>query len=333
MNYSLQEYANDVVFHINNVCEDANVPHPNIISESGRAISAYNSVLVFNAFGTSGPGVRAGLPEALVDDAEQPLRTLWDTYHALQVENVLKSFHDAQLALEMAINLFNSGHLPLQQRSLAEDLFRAICASIRELASHLEVPSEELSQLDQIMRDIYFCNFSLFQSLPDSWAVNQLFPIMPIHRLNERPTRNAILGDITCDSDGKIDHFVGPEEVNRTLPLHVLNDEPYYLAAFLVGAYQEILGDLHNLFGDTNVAHVDVSESGEFTFTAIVKGDKVNDVLDYVQYDVKNLLDRVQATVEAAVRAGRLGHSEAGAFLKFYEESLNSYTYLQTTVG
>jgi arginine decarboxylase len=333
MNYSLQEYANAVVFHINNVCEDANVPHPNIISESGRAISAYNSVLVFNAFGTSGPGVRAGLPEALVDDAEQPLRTLWDTYHALQVENVLKSFHDAQLALEMAINLFNSGHLPLQQRSLAEDLFRAICASIRELASHLEVPSEELSQLDQIMRDIYFCNFSLFQSLPDSWAVNQLFPIMPIHRLNERPTRNAILGDITCDSDGKIDHFVGPEEVNRTLPLHVLNDEPYYLAAFLVGAYQEILGDLHNLFGDTNVAHVDVSESGEFTFTAIVKGDKVNDVLDYVQYDVKNLLDRVQATVEAAVRAGRLGHSEAGAFLKFYEESLNSYTYLQTTVG
>ncbi|MGZ0163635.1 MAG: hypothetical protein ACKVII_06950 [Planctomycetales bacterium] len=184
-----------------------------------------------------------------------------------------------------------------------------------------------------------FCNFSLFQSLPDSWAVGQLFPIMPIHRLNERPTRNAVLGDITCDSDGKIDHFVGPDEVNRTLPLHALNDEPYYLAAFLVGAYQEIPGDLHNLFGDTNVADVDVdvdvdvAESGGFTFTAIVKGDKVNDVLDYVQYDVKNLLDRVQATVEAAVRSSRLGHSEAGAFLKFYEESLNSYTYLQTAVG
>lgn len=333
MNYSLQEYANDVVFHINNVCKDANVPHPNIISESGRAVSAYNSVLVFNAFGASGPGARAGLPKTLIDDAEQPVRTLWNTYHALSVENVLESFHNAQLALEMAINLFSGGHLPLQQRSLAEDLFRATCASIRELATQLEEPPEELSQLDRIMRDIYFCNFSLFQSLPDSWAVDQLFPIMPIHRLNERPTRNAMLGDITCDSDGKIDHFVGPDEVNRTLPLHVLDDEPYYLAAFLVGAYQEILGDLHNLFGDTNVAHVDVSEGGGFTLTAIVKGDKVNDVLDYVQYDVRNLLDRVQATVEAAVHAGRLGHSEAGAFLKFYEESLNGYTYLQSAVG
>ncbi len=333
MNYSLQEYANDVVFHINNVCKDANVPHPNIISESGRAVSAYNSVLVFNAFGASGPGARAQLPKTLIDDPEQPVRTLWDTYHGLKISNLLESFHDAQLALEMAVSLFSGGHLPLNQRSLAEDLFRGICASIRDLATQLEEPPEELSQLDRIMRDIYFCNFSLFQSLPDSWAVDQLFPIMPIHRLNERPTRNAVLGDITCDSDGKIDHFVSSDEANRTLPLHTLNDEPYFLAAFLVGAYQEILGDLHNLFGDTNVAHVDVSENGGFTLTAIVKGDKVNDVLDYVQYDVKNLLDRVQSTVDASVRAGKLGHLEAGAFLKFYEESLNSYTYLQTAVG
>jgi arginine decarboxylase len=330
MNYSLQEYANDVVFHISNVCKDEDVPHPNIISESGRAVSAYNSVLVFSAFGASGPGARSGLPKSLIEDAEQPLRTLWDTYHALCISNLLESFHDAQLALEMAISLFSGGHLPLNQRSLAEELFRAICASIRDLATELEDPPEELSQLDRIMRDIYFCNFSLFQSLPDSWAVDQLFPIMPIHRLNERPTRNAVLGDITCDSDGKIDHFVSSTGASRTLPLHVLNGSPYYLAAFLVGAYQEILGDLHNLFGDTNVAHVDVSEEGGFTLTAIVKGDKVKDVLDYVQYDVKNLLDRVQATVDAAVRSGKLGHLEAGAFLKFYEESLNSYTYLQT---
>jgi len=330
MNYSLQEYAKDVVFHISNVCKDANVPHPNIISESGRAVSAYNSVLVFNAFGASGPGVRAQLPTTLIDDAEQPVRTLWDTYHDLAVDNLLESFHDAQLALEMAISLFSGGHLPLNQRSLAEDLFRAICAAIRDLATELDEPPEELSQLDRIMRDIYFCNFSLFQSMPDSWAVDQLFPIMPIHRLNEQPTHNAVLGDITCDSDGKIDHFVSSAGTSRTLPLHTLNDSPYYLAAFLLGAYQEILGDLHNLFGDTNVVHVDVSENGGFTLTAIVKGDKVNDVLDYVQYDVKNLLDCVHATVDAAVRAGKLGHLEAGAFLKFYEESLNSYTYLQT---
>jgi arginine decarboxylase len=332
MNYSLQEYANDVVFHINNVCNEANVPHPNIISESGRAVTAYSSVLVFNAFGASGPGARARLPKTLIDDAEQPLRTLWDTYHALGVGNLLESFHDAQLALEMAVNLFCGGHLPLKQRSLAEDLFRAICASIRDLAPELENPPEELSKLDRIMRDIYFCNFSLFQSLPDSWAVDQLFPIMPIHRLNERPTRNAVLGDITCDSDGKIDHFIGSTEASRTLRLHSLNDSPYYLAAFLVGAYQEILGDLHNLFGDTNVVHVDVSQSGDFKLTAIIKGDKVNDVLDYVQYDVKNLMDRVHATVDASVQSGKLGHLEAGAFLNFYEESLNSYTYLQTTV-
>jgi arginine decarboxylase len=330
MNYSLQEYANDVVFHINNVCKEAEVPHPNIISESGRAVSAYNSVLVFNAFGASGPGARAGLPNTLMEGAEQPLRTLWDTYQALTINNLLESFHDAELALEMAVSLFSGGHLPLNQRSLAEDLFRAICASIRDLASELDDPPEELSHLDRIMRDIYFCNFSLFQSLPDSWAVDQVFPIMPIHRLNERPTRNAVLGDITCDSDGKIDHFVSSTGASRTLPLHSLNGSPYYLAAFLVGAYQEILGDLHNLFGDTNVAHVDVSEEGGFTLTAIVKGDKVNDVLDYVQYDVKDLLDRVHATVDAAVRSGKLGHQEAGAFLKFYEESLNSYTYLQT---
>lgn len=333
MNYSLQEYANDVVFHISNICKDSGVPHPNIISESGRAVSAYNSVLVFNAFGASGPGARAQLPKTLIDNAEQPVRTLWDTYHNLSVGNLLESFHDAQLALEMAVSLFSGGHLPLNQRSLAEDLFRGICASIRDLAKQLSDLPEELSQLDRIMRDIYFCNFSLFQSLPDSWAVDQLFPIMPIHRLDERPTRNAVLGDITCDSDGKIDHFVSSNDANRTLPLHTLNDEPYFLAAFLVGAYQEILGDLHNLFGDTNVAHVDVSENGGFKLTAIVKGDKVNDVLDYVQYDVKNLLDRVQSTVDASVRAGKIGHLEAGAFLKFYEESLNSYTYLQTAVG
>lgn len=330
MNYSLQEYANDVVFHITNVCREADVPHPNIISESGRAVSAYNSVLVFNAFGASDPGARSGLPKTLIEDAEQPLRTLWETYHALCIKNLLESFHDAQLALEMAISLFSGGHLPLNQRSLAEDLFRAICASIRDLATELDEPPEELSQLKRIMRDIYFCNFSLFQSMPDSWAVDQLFPIMPIHRLDERPTRNAVLGDITCDSDGKIDKFIGPNDGCRTLRLHTLNDSPYYLAGFLLGAYQEILGDLHNLFGDTNVAHVDVSENGGFTLTAIVKGDKVNDVLDYVQYDVKDLLDRVHATVDAAVRAGKLGHLEAGAFLQFYEESLNSYTYLQT---
>jgi arginine decarboxylase len=227
------------------------------------------------------------------------------------------------------MTLFSTGYLTLDQRALAENLFWAICKKIKRLAEQLDFVPEELEGLDTLLSDTYFCNFSLFQSMPDSWAIKQLFPVMPIHRLDQRPTRHAVLGDITCDSDGKIDQFIDRRDVKRTLRLHQYDGQPYYLAAFLIGAYQEILGDLHNLFGDTNTVHVDLTPSGEVVLEAIVKGDTVREVLDYVEFEPSDLTERLQTAVETAVRENRLSHQEAGRFLKFYEDSLNGYTYLE----
>ena len=228
------------------------------------------------------------------------------------------------------MSLFGGGYMPLDQRSLAEKIFWAICRKIRRLVRELDDSPEELGGLDRMLSDTYFCNFSLFQSMPDSWAIKQLFPVMPIHRLNERPHHHAVLGDVTCDSDGKIEQFIDLRDVKRTILLHPFDGSPYYLGAFLVGAYQEILGDLHNLFGDTNAAHVDLSESGEVVLEAIVKGDTVNEVLHYVQFSHGDLVHRLQTAVETAVRRGLLDHREAGRFVKFYEDALNGYTYLET---
>jgi arginine decarboxylase len=227
------------------------------------------------------------------------------------------------------MTLFSTGYLSLDQRALAENLFWSICKKIKRLAEQLDFVPEELEGLDTLLSDTYFCNFSLFQSMPDSWAIKQLFPVMPIHRLEERPTRHAVLGDITCDSDGKIDQFIDRRDVKRTLRLHQFDGQPYYLAAFLIGAYQEILGDLHNLFGDTNTVHVDLTSSGEVVIEAMVKGDTVREVLDYVEFEPSDLITRLQTAVEVAVRENRLTHQEAGSFLKFYEEALNGYTYLE----
>jgi len=330
VNYTLQEYANDVVYHIQSVCDDAGVAHPQIISESGRAIVAYHSALIFGVLGVSGQG--NGEPnEQLPEGAAQPLRDLLDTYKNVTVRNVLEAYHDAQQALDMIINNFCSGYVDLNQRSLAENLFWATCRKIVRMFDQMEYVPEELQGLDNLMSDTYFCNFSLFQSMPDSWAIKQLFPVMPIHRLNERPTRHAVLGDITCDSDGKIDQFIDRRDVRRTLQLHTYNGTPYYLGAFLIGAYQEILGDLHNLFGDTNTVHVDVNETGDVQLEAVIKGDTVSEVLDYVEYNVPSLINRLQSAVENAVREGRIDHVEAGRFLRFYEEALNGYTYLEET--
>jgi arginine decarboxylase len=327
VNYTLQEYANDVVYHIENVCDEAEVAHPTIISESGRAIAAYHSVLVFNVLGVSGFGDDSFSP--VPDDAEQPLIDLQETYRSLSSKNLLESFHDAQQALDSALNLFSLGYLPLAQRSQAETLYWAICRRVQRMAKELDFFPEELEGLDGMLSDTYFCNFSLFQSMPDSWAVKQLFPIMPIHRLNEMPTRNGVLGDISCDSDGKIDQFIDRRDVKRTLPLHPFNGEPYLMGAFLVGAYQEILGDLHNLFGDTNAVHVSLGESGDVILDAVIRGDTVREVLDYVQFNSKVLLEEFRRDVEAALREGRIGYEESGRLLKFYEEGLNGYTYLE----
>ena len=328
VNYTLQEYAADVVYHVQNVCDEAGVEHPTILSESGRAVAAYHSLLVFNVLGVSGLG-EEDVQKEVAPDAEQPLIDLQGTYRSLTGKNLLESFHDAQQALDQALNLFSLGYLPLEQRCLAEGIYWAICRRILRLAKELEYFPEELEGLDAMLSDTYFCNFSLFQSMPDSWAVKQLFPVMPIHRLEERPTRGAILGDISCDSDGKIDQFIDRRDVKRTLPLHPFNGENYLLAAFLLGAYQEILGDLHNLFGDTNAVHVSLNGSGEVILDTVIKGDTVREVLDYVEFKADNLLAQFRRDVETALREGKIGYEESGRLLRFYEDGLHGYTYLE----
>ena len=328
VNYTLQEYANDVVYHIQSICDEAGVPHPTIFSESGRAVVAYHSMLIFNVLGVTGLGDN-DIPQELPDDAEQPLVDLLEAYRGLNVRNVLEAYHDAQQALDTAMNLFGAGYLPLEQRAWAENLFWAICRKTQRLIRQLEYVPEELSVLDWLLSETYFCNFSLFQSLPDSWAIKQLFPIMPIHRLDERPTRQAVLGDITCDSDGKLDRFIDRRDVKRTLPVHPLDDRPYYLGAFLVGAYQEILGDMHNLFGDTNAVHVCMAENDEVVVEAVIKGDTVSEVLQYVEFDPRALVRQMRSSVEQAIRENRIDDRQAGRLLRFYEAGLEGYTYLE----
>jgi len=328
-NYTLEEYAADVVYHIQSVCDEAGVPHPGIISESGRAVVAYNSCLVFNVLGVATLG-DTNIPEITqTDELEQPIVDLLDTYRGLTVRNALEGYHDAQQALEMALSLFSGGYLPLEQRSLAERLYWAICGKLEKLVKQMGDVPEDLQNLDEALSDTYFCNFSLFQSIPDSWAIKQLFPLMPIHRLNERPTVHAVLGDITCDSDGKIDQFIDRRDVKRTLLLHQFDGTPYYLGVFLVGAYQEILGDMHNLFGDTHAVHVRLDEGGEVVLDEVVKGDTVREVLDYVEFDAERLVSKLRSDIEVAVRDGGIGYGEAGRMLKFYEDGLQGYTYLE----
>jgi arginine decarboxylase len=327
VNYTLEEYANDVVFHIQNVCDEAEVPHPTIITESGRAIAAYHSLLVFNVLGVAGFGT-----DELKDipaDAEQPLVDLQETSKSLTKKNLLESFHDAQQSLDSALNLFSLGYMSLDQRSLAESYYWAICRRVLTMARTLDVFPEELEGLESMLSDTYFCNFSLFQSMPDSWAVKQLFPVMPIHRLEERPTRQGVLGDISCDSDGKIDQFIDRRDVKKTLALHPYSGGDYYLGAFLVGAYQEILGDLHNLLGDTNAVHVKLSETGEYELDHVINGDTVREVLDYVEFKTSALLARFRRDVESALRDGKIGYEESGRLLRFYEDGLHGYTYLE----
>jgi arginine decarboxylase len=332
MNYTLQEYANDVVYHIQQVCDEEQVPHPSILSESGRAITAYHSVLVFNVLGTTGFGEEQ-VPTAASEEFEQPLVDLIETFHNVNARNALETYHDAQQALDMAMNLFSGGYLPLEQRAHAENLYFAILEKIRRLLPSMADVPEELQNLEEMLSDTYFCNFSLFQSIPDSWAIKQLFPVLPIHRLLEKPRNHAVIGDITCDSDGKLDQFIDRRDVKKTLQLHRYNGEPYYLGVFLVGAYQEILGDLHNLLGDTHAVHVSLPDNGDDTEPArvdhVIKGDTVHEVLRYVQFDPEELLGKLRRDVEAAVNAGHLVDQQAGRLLRFYEEGLQGYTYLE----
>jgi arginine decarboxylase len=330
MNYTLDEYARDVVFAIQAVCDRAGVAHPTIITESGRAVAAFNSVLVFNVLGST--GVPSGELPAQGKRSEMPvpIANLYDTLNELSTKNILESYHDASKSRDDALNLFSLGYMSLSQRSLAERLFWAICREIKRMTNKSGKVHEDLEVLDAMLADTYFCNYSVFQSMPDSWAVDQLFPIMPLHRLQERPERRATLADMTCDSDGKVDRFIDPRDVKPVLELHSLERGcEYYLAAFLVGAYQEILGDLHNLFGDTHAIHVSMSEGGEPTIDTVVEGDTVREVLSYVQYEPEKLTDRLRKQVEAAQKKDRLTPEEGRQLLDFYAIGLDGYTYLE----
>jgi arginine decarboxylase len=328
VNYTLQEYANDVIFRVKSVCEQADVPHPTIISESGRAVVAYHSLLVFDVLGVSNFDRYQAPPETPVD-APQQILDLQAIYRDINKKNYLESYHDAVQTMDEVLTMFNLGSVDIQLRALTERLFWAVCGKVQRIVRELEYVPEELQGLETLLSDTYFCNFSIFQSMPDSWAINQLFPIMPIHRLNETPTRRAVLGDITCDSDGKIDQFIDLRDVRNTLELHALDGQPYYLGAFLLGAYQEILGDLHNLFGDTNAVHVSLDEDGEINLDAVIKGDTVREVLAYVQYSADELLARMRKDVEKAVRSGRISLNDSRQLLRFYESGLEGYTYLE----
>lgn len=326
-NYTMQEYANDVVAPIQDACEAAGIPHPDIITESGRALVAHHSVLVFDVLDVN--EVLAGQAPPKVDKKEHPvIRGLIETWRSVSRKNFQEAYHDALQLKEEATSLFNVGLLDLRGRARVEQLFWGCCEAILKVIREMDYVPDDLEGLEKGMADTYYGNFSVFQSAPDHWAVKQLFPIMPLHRLNERPTRRGIVADLTCDSDGKMDQFIELRDVKSSLELHPFDGKPYYLGVFLVGAYQEILGDLHNLFGDTNAVHIAIDENG-YRIDHVVEGDSVTEVLGYVQYDRQQLMQRMRQANEEALRRGLLSFEESKLLMRRYDEGLSGYTYLE----
>jgi arginine decarboxylase len=331
MNYSLDEYASDVVGAICEACQANELPHPTIISESGRALVAHHSVLIFEVTGHS------TLPETMPPEdgsqsKHQVVRSLQETWEELEGEPELATYHRAQQLKDEAQQLFRLGYIDLREKAWCEQAYWAICRRVLERLAGDEELHDDLQALRDSQPAVFYGNFSIFQSVPDSWAVEQLFPVFPIHRLDEEPKLSGIIADLTCDSDGKLDRFVGPRGEERTLPLHADNGEPYYIGFFLVGAYQEVLGDLHNLFGDTNVVHLKAAHGGrgELDVSAVIDGDSVDEVLRYVQYDPENLIAGIRRSAEQALRAGRIQRRDMQELLRVYKGSLQMTTYLNT---
>lgn len=327
-NYNMQNYANDVVAGVKDACDERKVPVPIIISESGRAIASHQSVLIFDVLGTS--EVLREVPEPVDQNAHQIPRNLYEIYQSITPENYQEVYHDAIQFKQEAISLFNLGYLGIAERAKTEQLYWACCEKIQAIAREKEYVSDDLEELEKVMASIYYINLSVFQSVPDSWAINQLFPIMPIHRLDEEPTQRGTLADLTCDSDGKIDQFIDLRDVKSVLELHPIKPgQPYYLALFLGGAYQEIMGNLHNLFGDANAVHIQLTPSG-YHIEHVVKGDTMKEVLSYVQYDAESLVESIRRQTEEALQQNKITLSESQLLLQNYEKSLSQYTYLQS---
>lgn len=328
VNYSIQEYVNDCIYTFIDAANKNGVPHPNLITESGRSLTAHHSVLVIDVLETAS---LPSMPDEFepTEEEHQLVKDLYEIWDNLNPRSMLEDWHDAEQIREESLDLFALGIVDLQTRAEIESMYWSVCREINMLSKLMKHVPDELRNLDKLLADKYFCNFSLFQSLPDSWAIDQLFPILPIQRLDERPTRNATLQDITCDSDGKIANFVTNRNISHVLPLHPLKKgEPYYLGVFLVGAYQEILGDLHNLFGDTNAVHISV-KNGKYSIDQVIDGETVDEVLDYVQYNPKKLVRQLETWVTKSVKLGKISLEEGKEFLNNYRSGLYGYTYLE----
>lgn len=328
-NYSVQEYCADIVEVVMAAMDEEGYEHPTIVTESGRATVAYSSVLLFNVLDVGRFETHA-LPDKLPDDAPEQVTSLMEVVRSLSSKNVQECYHDAMYYRDEIRQLFTHGHATLQDRSIAEKIFWHTVMQIKKEIKHASYVPDEFEGLEAALADVYYCNFSVFQSLPDVWAIDQLFPIMPIHRLCEKPDRSAILADITCDCDGKIDRFIDLHDINHTLTLHQLkNGDEYILGVFLVGAYQETLGDLHNLMGDTNVISVHLNEDGELDYTHEIEGDSVADVLSYVEYAPRDMIARVRRSAEHALRNGLISAQERKQIMEAYESGLRGYTYFE----
>lgn len=327
-NYGLDEYCVAIIENMVSTLDEAGIAHPNIITESGRATVAYYSVLLFNILEVSRFEI-SELPKKLGADAHELLQNLLTVVKVLNVDNVQECYHDAFYYRDEIHQRFKRGQMSLRERALAGEIFWHIMTRIANLMQEMDFVPEELGNVPAMLADIYYGNFSLFQSLPDVWAIDQLFPVMPIHRLSEEPTRDVVLSDITCDCDGMIDHFVGQHATRDTLPLHDLTEEEYYLGVFLVGAYQETLGDLHNLLGDTNVATVEVSREGQLKYTREIEGDSVADVLSYVEYDPKRIIRRIRKLAEEAVSNDSITARDRRHIMETFENGMRGYTYFE----
>lgn len=328
-NYSLDEYCNDIVETIATVLDKSGTPHPTIITESGRATVAYYSVLLFNVLDVSSY-VPHPIPKNLPQTSNDLLENLYITYSMVSPKDIQECYNDMLFYRDQAKQLFKHGQISIRERAIAEDLFRHILIKISKTAAKLKHVPKEIQEINDILSYVYYGNFSVFQSLPDVWAINQLFPVIPIHRLDEEPTRPAIIADITCDSDGKIDLFPDASEAKRTILLHDLKEkEEYYLGVFLVGAYQETLGDLHNLFGDTNVVSIHINEDGSYEFVREMEGDSVADILSYVEYDVKAIQQRIKKFAEDSIHQGFIKVKDRKVILRMFDEGLRGYSYFE----
>jgi len=304
------------------------VPHPDIVTECGRALVAHASVLVFDVLSIDDRSPSNGV-EPPAETEPKTIQELYEVWSQTNAQNAQESYHDALQLKEDAQQAFRLGYIDLQARARAEQLFAACCVRIHQAVHGLQEVPDELAGLGRQLADTYYGNFSLFQSLPDSWALQQLFPIMPIHRLDEEPLRTGVFADLTCDSDGKLDHFVPERENRRVLPLHAPDGRPYYVGVFMVGAYQETLGEMHNLFGDTDAAHVKVYEDGGYTVEQVVEGDSVEQVVQYLGYDRRQLSEQVRLAAETAMREGRLTIEESALLRRRFEQGISGYTYLE----